>query len=337
MMKKYVYPALAAIAIAFTILLASAWLIWQVNRPFKCPEPRYFTVQKGERAGDILDRLYSEGVVKKRAYIKLAYAVMLPHPKLKAGVYLFDKPLSPLEVLGKLKKGEGIMVKVTLREGLTVEESAVELAEVLGNGERYLELMNDPSLIGDMDRDAATLEGYIFPETYFFAPFTSEETVVRKIVGTFRDWWEKNGSASRSNLPLRETMILSSIVEKESACEPERPRIAGVFINRLKLGMPLQSDPTVIYALQRRGLYTGTIMKDDLSFRDPYNTYVVRSLPPGPICSPGKTAIAAVLRPERHSFYYFVAKGNGKGEHQFSENLDQHNQAVARYRKNGKH
>lgn len=337
MMKKTIYLLLACAVLAVVVLAASSWLMWQLNRPYQCPEPKYFTIQKGERAGEILDRLYTDGIVKKRFQIKMAYAVMLPHPKLKAGVYLFDKPLSPLEVLRKLKKGEGIMVKLTLPEGLTIEESAIELAETMGNGEKYLELMSDPSLISDLDGDAVTLEGYIFPETYFFAPFTSEETVVKKIVDSFRDWWEENGSASRSNLSMRDTMILSSIVEKESAYEPERPRIAGVFINRLKLGMPLQSDPTVIYALQRRGLYTGNIMKEDLSFRDPYNTYVVRDLPPGPICSPGKTAIAAVLRPEKHSFYYFVAKGNGKGEHQFSSNLDQHNQAVARYRKNGKH
>lgn len=337
MMKRYFYPVAAAAIIVFSIMLASAWLMWQMNRPYAPPEPRYFTIQKGEKAGDILDRLYSEGIVRKRAYIKLAYAVTFPHPKLKAGVYLFDKLLSPFEVLKKLRKGEGIMIKVTLREGLTIEESAIELAEVLGNGEKYLDLMNDPSFISDLDGDAATLEGYIFPETYFFAPFTSEETVVKKIVDSFREWWEKNGQSSRSGLSMRGTVILASIVEKESACEPERPRIAGVFMNRLRLGMPLQSDPTVIYALNRRGLYTGTIMRDDLSFRDPFNTYVVRDLPPAAICSPGRSSIQAALRPEKHDYFYFVAKGNGKGEHQFSSNLDQHNQAVARYRKNGKH
>jgi len=337
-MKKFIYLVIAAISLVSLAAIASTWVMWQLNKPYLSPDgPKYFTVQKGERAGDILDRLHQEKIVEKPFYLKIAYAVMIPHPKLKAGVYLFDKPLSPRGVLRKLKKGEGILVKVTIREGLTIEESASVLAEVLGNGETYLELMNDPSLISDLDPDAVNLEGYIFPETYIFAPFTPERTVLKKIVGSFRDWWQKNGRTSAHPLPLRKTMILASIVEKETACEPERPRIAGVFFNRLRLGMPLQSDPTVIYALTRRGLYTGAIMKDDLSFRDPFNTYVVRDLPPAPICSPGKSSIEAALRPEKHDYYYFVAKGNDKGEHQFSVNLDQHNQAVARYRRNGRH
>jgi UPF0755 protein len=335
--KKIAFLTTFLLTAALALFLASSWLMWELNRPYKSPgEPKYFTVQKGERTGPILDRLSAEGIVKKRFYLKMAYAITFPHPKLKAGVYLFDKPLSPMEVLRKLKKGEGILLKVTLREGLTIEESAKELSAVLGTEENYLEVMNNPELIRDLDPEANNLEGYVFPETYIFAPFTPEKSVVKTIVDSFKDWWEKTGKGG-SGRSIRNTMILASIVEKESAFEPERPTIAGVFINRLKLGMPLQSDPTVIYALQRRGLYTGRIMKDDLGFSDPFNTYVNKDLPPAPICSPGKSAIISVLQPERHRYLYFVARGNDRGEHQFSVTLDQHNQAVADYRKNGKH
>jgi UPF0755 protein len=337
-MKKFTFFISALMTGAVAIFLASSWLMWELNRPYKCAsEPKYFTVQKGERTGEILDRLSSEGIARKRFYLKMAYAITFPRPTLKAGVYLFDKPLSPLEVLRKLKKGEGILVKVTLREGLTIEESARELSSVLGNEEKYLEVMKYPALIDQLDPEAHNLEGYIFPDTYIFAPFTSEKNVVKVIVDSFKEWWKKTDRGGAAARPIRETMILASIVEKESAFEPERPVIAGVFINRIKLGMPLQSDPTVIYALTRRGLYTGTLMKYDLGFSDPFNTYVAKGIPPAPICSPGKSAIISVLKPGRHRYLYFVAKGNGSGEHQFSVTLDQHNHAVADYRRNGKH
>jgi UPF0755 protein len=335
--KKMPVLLLILLALAITLFLAASWLIAGLNRPYmSSQEPKYFTVQKGQHAGDILERLASEGIVSQYFFLKMAYAFSIPRPKLKAGVYLFDRPVSPLEVLDKLKKGEGILLKVTLPEGLTIEESAKELGKVLGSEDKYLQIMKDPSLIRQIDPQAKDLEGYIFPDTYLFAPFTPEESVVKKIVGSFVEWWHKTAAEQAKKNSVRETVTLASIVEKESAFEPEKPKIAGVFINRLKLGMPLQSDPTVIYALTRRGFYTGSLLKNDLSFPDPFNTYVYKSIPPAPICSPGKTSILSVLRPEQHRYLYFVAKGNGSGEHQFSVSLDEHNKAVARYREYGR-
>ncbi|NMC00048.1 MAG: endolytic transglycosylase MltG [Thermoanaerobaculaceae bacterium] len=333
-MKKFSWLLPVFISSVFVISMLFLSISRDFHTKYKGFEgEKYFTIQKGESSGRILERLFVEKIVEKSYPIKIAYALSFKKKSLKAGVYLFDKPLSPKEVLSKLEKGEVALLKLTLREGLTIEEYSKELANATGSFEGFLSAMKDPSLIKEIDPQAKSLEGYLLPDTYFVAPFTSEKEIVKIVVQSFLSFWNKV-EKEHTGADLRKTIILASIVEKETADSSEKSRIAGVFLNRLKIGMALQSDPTTVYALNKRGLYRGYLTKEDLKFEDPFNTYTNLGLPPEPICSPSKETILAVLNPEKHHYLYFVSKGDGS--HYFSETLNFHNQAVSKYIKNGR-
>lgn len=322
------------LTIGYIFLVFSFRLYLDLNAPYIGYEKeKYFMVKKGEKSGEILERLYEEGIVKERYPIKIAYALTLKRKTLKAGLYYFNKPLSPLSVLKILERGESILIKITLKEGLTIEEYAKEMSQVKGNFKEYLKEMKNPEFIRELDPEAETLEGYMLPETYLFNPFSSEREIIKRVINTFKEFWKRE-TDNRKDIRLRETIILSSIVEKETSSRNEKAKIAGVFLNRLRLKMPLQSDPTTIYALKRRGLYRGFLTKEDLKIEDPFNTYVNVGLPPAPICSPSKETILSVINAEKHKLLYFVSKGDGT--HFFSESLESHNQAIKRFQMNGK-
>lgn len=290
-----------------------------------------FEVPKGRGAGHVMDALADQGVVRSRLSLKLAFSATGRAKTIKAGKYLFDKPLTPLQVLERLRKGEVMLTKVTLPEGLRLDEAASLFAsQGLGERSAFLRAFRDASALRDLDPAARDLEGYLFPDTYFVAPESTEAEIVQTLTRAFRAWWEGQSAAPRHGLTLREVVTLASVVEEETAVPAERPRIAGLFLNRLRIGMPLQSDPTVIYALVDDGEYRGFLTRADWGYEHPYNTYQIRALPPGPICSPGRAALEAVLSPEPGRDLYFVAKGDGS--HVFSATLDDHNTAVARYR-----
>jgi UPF0755 protein len=329
--RRKLFATAALVCILGALAAAAGWLAYDWHRPYKGYEGALtLSVQRGEPAGEVLEDLAARGVVKHRLSLKLAYSFMRRGMTIKAGRYSFDRPMSPLQVLDKLRKGEVVYVKVTLPEGLRIGEAAHLFSkEGLGSYPRFLEAMRDPSPIRDLDPQAKTLEGYLFPETYLVATGTDEDAIVRILVDKFRAWWKLNREPAPDGLDLRQIVTLASIVEKETANPTERPLIAGVFYNRLRKGMLLQSDPTVIYALVRDGRYRGVITRRDLHFESPYNTYVVKGLPPGPICSPGKASLSAALNPDRTGYLYFVSKGNGT--HAFSKTLTEHNRAVAKY------
>jgi UPF0755 protein len=199
--------------------------------------------------------------------------------------------------------------------------------------DEFLRLARDPLLIRDLDPEAEDLEGYMFPDTYDIPRVpNTERALVGRMVRRFRDVIapELTGMAERG-LSVRKVVTLASVVELETARRQERPRIAAVFWNRLRRGMPLQADPTVIYALRRGGLWDGNIRKKDLGIDSPYNTYRYAGLPPGPIGSPGREAIRAVLEPAETRELYFVSRNDGT--HHFSETLAEHNRAVDRYQR----
>lgn len=333
-MKKFSWLLPILFSAFFVFFLFFISILRDLNEKYKGFDgEKYFTIQKGESSGKILERLYLEKIVEKQYPIKIIYAISPKKKTLKAGVYLFDKPLSPKEVFSKLVKGEVALLKLTLREGLTIEEYSKELANTTGSYEGFLSAMKDPTPIKELDPQAKTLEGYLLPDTYFVAPFTKEKDIVRIFIQSFISFWKKTVETF-PQADLRKTIILSSIVEKETAEKLEKSKIAGVFINRLRIGMPLQSDPTTIYALTRRGIYRGYLTSKDLKIEDPFNTYTTLGLPPEPICSPSKETILSVLNPEHHNYLYFVSKGDGS--HYFSETLDFHNRAVSKYIKNGR-
>ncbi len=321
-------------ALAVAILAAALLLAWDLRTPYKgYGDKVILDVPKGRHAGEILDELYDRGVVRFRASLKLAYAVSGRLSTLKAGKYLFDKPLTPLQVLDKLRRGDVLYAKLTLPEGLRLDEAARLFEEEgLGKSALFIRAMDDPSAIRDIDPKAENLEGYLFPESYYVDPGTSEQAIVRLLSHAFKEWWARHEGELSPGLTARGAVTLASIIEKETAVPTERPLIAGLFMNRLRIGMPLQSDPTVVYALSLAGLYRGRLTREDWGYPNPYNTYQHNSLPPGPICSPGRASLEAVLHPRLSPYLYFVAKDDGS--HAFSATLDEHNRAVARYRNN---
>lgn len=326
--------AAAVAATGLALVALSLWRDW--HTPYKGYEDGIILeIPKGRAAGLILDELANRGVVRSRVSLKLAYTATGRRSMMKAGKYLFDRPLTPLEVLQKLRKGEIILTRVTLPEGLRLDEAAALFADQgLGRKETFRAVLRDPGPVRDLDPSARDLEGYLFPDTYFVDPGTSEEAIVRLLTRSFREWWAHRSAAAPARLGLRGVVTLASVVERETAVPAERPLIAGLFLNRLRIGMPLQSDPTVVYALVSDGVYRGRLLREDWGYAHPYNTYRNPGLPPGPICSPGRASLEAVLSPEKSAYLYFVAKDDGT--HAFSATLDEHNRAVARYRGGGR-
>lgn len=313
--------------------VSGAWLFSDWHTPYKGKlGPVLVSVPKGTHAGVVLESLYQNGVVRSRISVKLAYAFLGRPRNLKAGTYRFDQPATPLQVIEKLNRGEVVYAKVTIPEGLRLEEVAHILAEAgLGKREAFMRLMREGRLIRDLDPDATTLEGYLFPETYLLDPGLNEEAVLQALVKSFRSWWQTHGAPKGGAAAIRDIVTLASLVEKETGAPVERGLIAGVFSNRLKMGMPLQTDPTIIYAEVEAGDYRGYLTRDDWTYPSPYNSYLHIGLPPGPICSPGAASLEAALRPAPTNYLYFVSRNDGT--HAFSRTLDEHNNAVAHFQR----
>jgi UPF0755 protein len=309
----------------------AAWILVEWRTPY-CgySGESLVEVPKGMGAGAVLDRLAEKGVVRHMLPIKLAYTFRGRSASIKAGLYRFDRPLTPVDVLSKLLKGDVVRAKFTIPEGLRSDEVARILATAgLGSLSIYEDLFADPSRIQDLDPEAPSLEGFLFPETYTVDPGMREEAVVEVLVSAFRKWWAAQGGGPEGR-DVHTAVVLASLVEKESAGASERPMVAGVFLNRIRIGMPLQCDPTVVYALVRDGRYRGSLNHQEMGYESPYNTYIHRGLPPSPICNPGRAALLAALDPAPSDYLYFVSQNDGT--HRFSKTLDEHNRAVARFR-----
>jgi UPF0755 protein len=258
--------------------------------------------------------------------------------RLRAGEYMFDRPVTTREVIEKLAAGAIHLHRFTVPEGLTLAETALAWQEQgFGKSEDFVVAARESvDLVSDFQGDggpAISLEGYLFPETYFFATRTTPRTAIEAMVGRFRavlKQLETRVPMESWPLKARDTVVLASLVEAEAAVDSERELIASVFLNRLKSRILLQCDPTVIYALERTNRYGGRLTKADLKFDSPYNTYRYPGLPPGPIASPGRRSLEAVVNPAVSKYLYFVRTTEGR--HTFSENLAAHNRAVAAYR-----
>lgn len=310
----------------------AGWSWWKLQRPYKgYPDSeRQVTIAPGTSVTGILQTLQKEGIIADANMARFYLVYVMGDPALQAGDYSFRGPLSTPQVLEKLSHGQVVTESVTLIEGLTLEEIADRLEQAgLGEREVFLDLMRSPELIADLDPEAPDLEGYLFPETYSFARHTDEQTVVATLVKTFRQRWEKQVRPLLGASPLhslRETVTLASIVEKEARVPSERPLIAGVYANRVRQGIGLRADPTVIYALKRLGRWNGNIRRSDLQLDSPYNTYRYAGLPPGPICSPGLASLQAAADPADVPYIYFVSRNDGT--HVFATTLQEHNRNV---------
>lgn len=251
--------------------------------------------------------------------------------RLQAGEYLFTPGQTPLQILRTLAVGSTVRWSVTIPEGTNIYQFAEILAQG-GWGERelFLKLLRDPEILARHGVRAKSLEGYLFPDTYQLRRGQDPGEIIALMVDRGRQVRRELGDLSNNPMGLspHEVLTLASIVEKETGVSEERPLIARVFLNRLRLGMRLQTDPTVIYGLAD---FDGNLTRKNLGTPSLYNTYLINGLPPGPIANPGRAAIAAVLHPASDSYLYFVSKNDGT--HYFSRDLAEHNRAVLKYQK----
>jgi UPF0755 protein len=254
-----------------------------------------------------------------------------PGVALQAGEYKFDKPESTMDVLRKIARGDTFYYELVVPEGNTLFDIAESIKELkIFPVERFLAVARDPKLILDLDPQAPSLEGYLFPDTYRVNRQTTAEALCRTMTHRFREMWRKLGTRA----DVHETVALASLVEKEAHIPADRPLIASVFRNRLSVSMKLDCDPTVVYAALLDGRYRGKIYRSDLESESRYNTYKHAGLPPGPIANPGLGSIKAALNPASTDYLFFVAKADGSGGHTFSSSLSQHSAAVAEYHHN---
>jgi UPF0755 protein len=321
-----------AILVVFAILfgVAGAFFFWRaITTPYKgfTEETTRVEVQRGRSTGAILRRLVDKGVLRDD-FVPLIYLKTLRRgASLKAGVYEFREPLTPIEVIDKLQRGEVILKSVTIREGLDrFAVAEVMSAAGFGSVEEWKKVTAEPDLVRDLDPDADSLEGYLFPDTYKITPGTSVRSIASMMVDNFRKQFGSELAYIGTGLSVHETVTLASIVETEAQLPAERPVVASVYLNRREKKMRLQADPTVIYALKLAGRWNGNIRKDDLRMESPYNTYAVSGFPPGPIASPGLASLRAAAAPARTDYLYFVSRNDGS--HVFARNLAEHNRNV---------
>ena len=310
------------------------WAWWRVHEPWGDGMEHRLTIHSGQGASAILEDLADEGLLYDTRLARLYLIHKLGDPPLIAGEYVFEEPLSTPQVLDKLIRGEIVTWPMTLIEGLTLDEAADMIAEQgFGKRERLREEMRLPDRIVDLDPQAIDLEGYVYPDTYHFARGISEKELVDVLVSTFR---RRFAEVSATRTPedtrtVREIVTLASIVEKEALLDEERPLIAGVYAHRLRRGIALYADPTVIFALKLLGVWDGNVRKADLKLDSPYNTYVYPGLPPGPICSPAVKSLAAAISPEDTKHLYFVSRNDGS--HVFASSLAEHNRNVDKWQR----
>lgn len=321
----------------FGVLLAigAGWFFWRaVREPYKgYPEAKKrVEIRRGLRTAAILQELKREEVLRDE-WIPLVYMKLLRgRDSLKAGVYEFDKPLSAVDVIDKLARGEVVLASITIREGLDrFAIGKIFSAEGFGTQEEWDRITGEADLIRDIAPDADSLEGYLFPDTYKFDPGTPAATIVRSMVGNFRKHWADEMAFITTGLNPHQTVTLASIVETEARLPQERPVVASVYVNRVRKRMLLGADPTVIYAMKLAGKWNGNIRKADLQLDSPYNTYRKPGLPPGPIANPGLASLRAAAAPATTPYLYFVARNDGS--HVFSTSNEEHNRNVEKYQR----
>ena len=248
---------------------------------------------------------------------------------LKAGEYRFSGAMSAADVVARLARGDVYLRAVTFREGLTIRQMAGIFEDAgFGPAKAFIAAAGDAQLVGGFDPAARNLEGYLFPDTYALPRAASAPDLVRRMVARFESVMttDLRQAADALGLSVREVVTLASLIEKETAAPAERPLVSAVYHNRLRQGMGLQCDPTVIYALELRGRFNGNLTRADLAVDSPYNTYRYRGLPPGPIAAPGRLSLEAAVRPAPVDYVYFVSRNDGT--HAFASTLAEHNRNV---------
>jgi UPF0755 protein len=330
-MKKLLALILLVVVIAGG---AAAFMYLRVNQPYRgfSGSEQFVDLPPGSGSLTIGQRLVDGGVVRDLSTYRTALWMSGAGRRLKAGEYRFDRAMTPFEVIDKIARGDVYVINVTFPEGLTIADMAkIFESHGVGAAASFVEAAKEVGLVHDLDPAAKDLEGYLFPETYALSRHADAAKLVRLMVARFDRVFtpELRQAAAARGFTARQAVTLASIVEKETAKPDERPLVAAVYATRLRIGMPLQCDPTVIYALAKAGRYSGNIHKDDLAFDSPYNTYRYPGLPPGPIASPGRGSLEAAVHPADADYLYFVSRNDGS--HEFARTLDEHNRNVQKY------
>ncbi len=299
-----------------------------VTAPFQgFTNETFVKIDRGTTTREIGEALAQSGVIRYPWELWIQRALH-PNAKIQAGEYRFHQPATPAEVFSRLARGDIYYFEITIPEG----SNMFDIARIVGSSgamssSDFLKAAADPAPIRDLDPNAKTLEGYLFPSTYRISHSTTPAELCRQMIAQFRKHWAKLGGKDPHH-----TVTLASLVEKETGVASERALVAGVFENRLQKNMMLQCDPTTMYAALLENRLRDTIYKSDLASANPYNTYQHAGLPPGPIANPGADSLAAALHPAETDYLYFVAKPGGGG-HNFSTDLSGHEKATRAYRK----
>ncbi len=326
------HPLLLGGALLFLALLTAGYVIFYGSNDFPEGVEKVFFVSRGESFPHIVDSLEARGIIRNRTFFRIVARIYGGTDRLQVGKYRFESGASNSEVYLSLREGRGnVLVMVTIPEGSRPRTEARILSRQLGvDSARYMELAHNAEYADDLGIDAQTLEGYLLPETYALRWGQTEDELIREQVRSFKEFFADSlvERARELGWTVHQAVTFASIVEGEAVLDEERPVIAGVYHNRLRLGMRLEADPTIQFLLgdrPRRVLYS------DLELDSPYNTYRYRGLPPGPVTNPGKSSILASLYPATHNYLYFVA--NGRGGHWFSASYAEHLQNVRKYRR----
>ncbi|MCK5311028.1 MAG: endolytic transglycosylase MltG [Desulfobacteraceae bacterium] len=291
-----------------------------------------FNIKPGQNLSVISDNLQNQGIIKSSFFFKILVSYKESAKELKAGEYMLSASKTPLQILFIITKGSVKLYKLTIPEGLNVKEIAQRVENAgFGTKENFILLADSKIFTKELGINQVNLEGYLYPETYFFPKNTSQKKIIKAMVKTFNKAYtpEFRKQTIDMGFSIHEIVTLASIIEKETGAAKERPVISSVFHNRLKKGMRLESDPTVIYGIKD---FNGNITRKDLRTWTPYNTYKIKALPPGPIANPGGMSIKAALYPATTDYIFFVSKKDTT--HKFSKTMKEHNKAVRKYQLN---
>ena len=296
------------------------------------PTPVILDFPKGTSTSAMAQQLAEAGVVRYPWQFDLA-RMLHPGARLQAGEYQFSHSDTTWNIFNRIVRGDVFFYELTVPEGSNIFDIAASLKPFdFLNAADFLKAARDPSLIHDLAPQAPTLEGYLFPSTYRITRVTTPKRLCQIMTDLFRKEW-RDLPKPNAGISPNQVVTLASLVEKETAVPEERPVVASVYENRLRIGMPLDCDPTTIYAALVEQRYRGTIYRSDLASPNAYNTYQHAGLPPGPIANPGVESLKAALAAASTDYLYFVAKPDGSGRHQFSKTMEEHNRAVAAYRR----
>lgn len=331
--KKAGIIAVAVVLLLMALLAGGVYALGEYKTVIETQQPVAFVIRKGESLKKVVRRLSKDGLLTNPGLVTFLGVVRGDSSRIKAGEYILEGSISANQFLDSIVNGRARLVSMTIPEGFSLQEIAGRLEKrSLGNADEFLRLCKDSQFIATLDLDIDTvpssLEGFIYPDTYSFHRGTNEANLIRTMVKHFSKKAGETLKSGGKSSPLSpyELLVLASIIEKETGAGHERPLISAVFHNRLKIKMPLASDPTVIYGISD---FDGNLKRIHLRTKTLYNTYKIRGLPPTPIANPGMESIKAAISPANVKYLFFVSKGDGT--HFFSKDFKTHKRAVYKY------